>query len=171
MMEYINGWEWLPLIICTMAGFIMVAFIKRGDVAFFGTLMIFMTILLAYETHNNNLNKEFVLKRFTQAQALKCGLWSGQSLLIDSNAGWKFEENIGFIKGDQIHNDLGVCTVIGEESPSPSEVSYGLVLIFELMLAFGLRALLTNQEEENHDIREVKAVHDDEQGEKNGRNG
>lgn len=154
-MEYINGWEWLPLVICTIAGFIMIAFTKRGDIAFMGTIVLLMTMILAYETHSNNLDKEYVLKRFTQGQALKCGLWRGESLLVDSKSGWKFEENIGFIKGDQIHNDHGMCSVIGEESPRASEIPYGFALIFELMLAFGLRAVfikhVTDEEEKSHD--------------------
>lgn len=168
-MEYINGWEWLPLIICTIAGFIMIAFTRRGDIAFVGTIMIFMTIMLAYDTHNNNLDKEFVLKRFIEGQALKCGLWRGKSALVDPKSGWKWDEKIGFIKDDQIHNDLGVCSVIGEESPSPSEVPYGFALIFELMLAFGLRAAFTNwladQEENDHEKREIKELDIQEEGE------
>lgn len=155
MMEYINGWEWLPLIICTIAGFIMVSFTKRVDMAVIGTIVLFMTMILAYETHSNNLDKEYVLKRFTQGQALKCGLWRGESLLVDPKSGWKFEENIGFIKGDQIHNDHGMCSVIGEESPRASDIPYVFALIFELMLAFGLRAVFVNyvekEEEKNHD--------------------
>ena len=155
MMEYINGWEWLPLVICTIAGFIMVSFTKRVDMAVIGTIVLFMTMILAYETHSNNLDKEYVLKRFTQGKALKCGLWRGESLLVDPKSGWKFEENIGFIKGDQIHNDHGMCSVIGEESPRASDIPYVFVLIFELMLAFGLRAVFVNyaekEEEKNHD--------------------
>ncbi|MDD2780889.1 hypothetical protein [Sulfuricurvum sp.] len=155
MMEYINGWEWLPLVICTIAGFIMVSFTKRVDMAVIGTIVLFMTMILAYETHSNNLDKEYVLKRFTQGKALKCGLWRGESLLVDPKSGWKFEENIGFIKGDQIHNDHGLCSVIGEESPRASDIPYVFALIFELMLAFGLRAVFVNyaekEEEKDHD--------------------
>lgn len=155
MMEYINGWEWLPLVLFTIAGFIMVSFSTRGDIAFMGTVMIVMTMLLAHETHSNNLAKEYVQKRFMQGQALKCGLWKGESILVDQKSGWKFEENIGFIKGDHIQNDQGLCTVIGEESPKAPEIPYGFALIFELMLAFGLRAAYTkyviDEEEKNYD--------------------
>jgi hypothetical protein len=168
-MEYINGWEWLPLIICTMAGFIMIAFTRRGDIAFVGTIMIFMTIMLAYEIHNKNLGKEFVLKRFIEGQALECGLWRGESAFVDPKSDWKWDEKIGLVKGDQIHNDLGVCTVIGEESPNPAEIPYIFVLIFELMLAFGLRAVFTNwlteQEKNDHEKREIKKLDVQEQGE------
>lgn len=149
MTEYISGWEWLPLVICTIAGFIMVSFTKRGDMAFLGILVLFMTIALAHETHSNNFEKEFVLKRFTEAHALKCGLWRGESILVDPRSGWRFEEHIGFIKGDQIYNDLGTCSVIGEESPTPSIVPYVFILIFELMLGFGLRAVGQKEEEKN----------------------
>lgn len=168
-MEYINGWEWLPLILCTMAGFIMIAFIPRGDMAFFGIIVLIMTIILAYETHNKNLDKEFVLKRFIEGQALECGLWRGESAFVDPKSGWRWDERIGLVKGDQIHNDLGLCAVIGEESPSSSEVPYGFVLIFELMLAFGLRAVFINQlaeqEKNDHEKREMQKLDIQEQGE------
>jgi hypothetical protein len=149
MIEYINGWEWLPLIICTMAGFVMIAFNKKGDIAFMGIVVLFMTIMLAHETHSNNLDKEFVFKRFTEGKVLKYGLWRGESILIDPKSGWRWKENIGFIKDDQIYNDLGVCSVIGEESPSPSIVPYAFVLLFELMLGFALRAVVQKEEGKN----------------------
>jgi hypothetical protein len=48
-----------------------------------------------------------------------------------------------------------MCSVIGEESPRASDIPYVFALIFELMLAFGLRAVFVNyvekEEEKDHD--------------------
>jgi hypothetical protein len=143
MMEYINGWEWLPIVMLTVAGIIMMLFKREGAMTFFGILLLIMTMMLAHETHQNNLDKAFVLKRFNEAHAINCaGGYRGDHTLIDPKSGWRWEENIGFVKGDQIHNDLGVCSVIGEESPTPSVVPYTFTLMFELMLGFVLRAAM-----------------------------
>lgn len=155
-MEDINGWEWLPIVIFTVAGIIMMLFKREGAMTFFGILLLIMTMVIAHEIHQNNLDKTFVLKRFNEAHAITCaGGYRGDHTLIDPKSGWRWEENIGFIKGDQIHNDLGVCKVIDEESPSPSIVPYTFVLMFELMLGFVLRAAmqkaLKEEEEKNND--------------------
>jgi hypothetical protein len=143
MIEYINGWEWLPIVIFTIGGMIMMLFERKEGMTFFGILVLFTSVLLAHNTHHDNLDKAFVLKHFNEAHAITCaGGYRGDHTLIDPKSGWRWKENIGFIKGDQIHNDLGVCSVIGEESPSPSIVPYAFVLLFELMLGFALRGAM-----------------------------
>lgn len=160
MLEYINGWEWLPIVMLTVAGIIMMLFKRETEMTFFGIIVLVMTMMLAHETHQNNLDKAFVLKRFNEAHAITCvGGGSGEQTLINPKSGWRWEKNIGFVKGDQIHNDLGVCSVIGEESPTPSFVPYAFALMFELMLGFVLRAAMQKQlkeEEEKNNEPEPK---------------
>jgi len=139
MFEYINGWEWLPIVLFTFAGFLMIQFVKDIEMTWLGVIVLTMIMFIAYGTSANNQAKAFVLQHFNEGQSIECGLWRGESALINSHNGWKHVPNLGFVKGDQIHNDLGVCNVIAQKTPEPSVVPYGFALVFELMLAFGLR--------------------------------
>ncbi len=154
MFEYINGWEWLPIILFTFAGFLMIQFVKDSGMTWLGVIVLGMIMFIAYSVHSNNQAKEFVLQRFNEGHAIECGLWRGESALINSHNGWKHVPALGFVKGDQIHNDLGVCNVIAQEAPEPSVVPYGFALMFELMIAFGLRRSIQKalrDEEDEHE--------------------
>ncbi|MFA6145575.1 MAG: hypothetical protein WCW84_10425, partial [Sulfurimonas sp.] len=86
-----------------------------------------------------------------EGQTIQCSLWRGEGTLVDPKANWKYVPEIGFVKGDQIHNDPGLCKVIGQEAPEPSVVPYLFVFIFELMLCFGIRFALYATSKEDED--------------------
>lgn len=162
MIETITVLQWIPIVLFTLAGMILLLFKREGSMTFFGILMLVTTMLLVHETHQDSMDKAFVLKRFNEAHPITCaGGYRGDHTLIDLKEGWRFEEHIGFIKGDHIHNDLGICKVIGEESPGVSIAPYVFTLLFELLLGFILRAamqkeLSKEQEKENQDEPESK---------------
>ncbi len=154
MFEYINGWEWLPIVLFTFVGFLMIQLVKDIEMTWLGVIVLTMIMVIAYSTSENNQAKAFVLQRFNEGQAIECGLWRGESALIDSHNGWKYVPNLGFVKGDQIQNDPGICNVIAQEAPEPSVVPYAFALVFELMLVFGLRMPIQKalrDEEDEHE--------------------
>lgn len=138
-MEAISTSELILLGVLTLISIVMISFIKDTRFPFAGTLFLGLIMIIIYDSSASNQAKEFVLQRFNEGQAIECGLWRGESALIDSRNGWKYVPNLGFVKGDQIHNDPGICNVIAQNAPEPSVVPYGFALVFELMLAFGLR--------------------------------
>lgn len=148
MFEYINGWEWLPIALFTFIGFLMIQIVKRTDVPFMGVVVLGMIMFIAYSVHSNNQAKEFVLQRFSEGQSIECGLWRGESALIDSHNGWKHVPNLGFVKGDQIHNDPGICNVIAQEAPEPSVVSYGFAYMVLLAVSFLFRNVHKGDDDE-----------------------
>lgn len=152
-MEFMSTGELILLGTLTLMSLIMITFPEEAKFPFVGAFVLSMIMVIAYTTHSIHLDKEFVLKRFQESQAIECGLWRGERTLIHSKSGWTYQSNIGFIKEDRIHNDLGWCNVIGEESPEPSTVPYTFALIIELILCFGLRTIVQTQlnEEEDHD--------------------
>lgn len=161
MIETITILQWIPIVIFTLAGMILLLFKREGSMTFFGVLMLVTTMMLVHEKQQDSLDKAFVLKRFNEAHPITCASgYRGDHTLIDLKAGWRWEDNAGFIKGDQIHNDLGVCKVIGEESPGVSITPYVFTLLFELILGFILRAAiqkeLSKEIEEKQDESESK---------------
>jgi hypothetical protein len=154
MMEAISTSELILLGVLTLIGIVMITFLKDARFPFVGTLLLGLIMVIIYDSSASHQAKAFVLQRFNEGQAIECGLWRGESALINSHNGWKHIPNLGFVKGDQIHNDLGVCNVIAQEAPEPSVVPYGFALLFELMLAFGLRRSIQKElhdEEDNHE--------------------
>lgn len=138
-MEAISTSELILLGVLTLISIVMISFIKDARFPFVGTLFLGLIMMIIYDSSASNQAKAFVLQRFNEGQAIECGLWRGESALIDSHNGWKHVPNLGFVKGDQIQNDPGICNVIAQEAPEPSVVLYGFALVFELMIAFGLR--------------------------------
>lgn len=126
----------------TLIGILMILVPKQGEKTFFGIVVLSAIMTIAYSDHRDHLEKEFVIKRFSQGNLLQCGLWRGESILIDPNNGWRWENEIGFIKNDTVRSDPGLCHVIGEEAPKPFVFSYLAVLLIELALCFTLRSLV-----------------------------
>lgn len=153
-MEAISTSELILLGVLTLISIVMITFPKDAIFPFAGALFLGLIMIIIYDSSASNQAKEFVLQRFKEGQAIECGLWRGESALIDSHNGWKHVPNLGFVKGDQIHNDLGVCNVIAQKVPEPSVVAYGFALLFELMIAFGLRMPIQKalcDDEDNHE--------------------
>lgn len=153
MMEFISTSELTLLGVLTLISIVMITFPKDAKFPFVGAFVLGMIMVIAYTNHQGHLDKEFVLKRFSEGHAIECGLWRGEGVLVNPSAGWKYFPRVGFVKGDHIQNDPGVCNVIGEEAPKPSTVPYVFALIVELMLVFGIRAAVQKQlkkEEASH---------------------
>lgn len=93
------------------------------------------------------------MEQFHEGRALSCGLWRGESVRVDRLSGWKYEEGTGFVKGDVIINDPGVCRVIEKPFPEPSSVPYWMVLVTVMGVLMILRAVTLGVEEEKDDAR------------------
>lgn len=145
MMQYISTAELVLLGLLTLMSIVMITFPKEIKFPFVGAFILGMIMVIAYTNHRDHLDKEFVVKRFKEGHAIECGLWRGERTLINPKSGWTYLPNTGFIKGDLIHNDPGLCNVMCEEAPKPSTVPYLFALIVELMLVFGLRAAVQKQ--------------------------
>lgn len=151
-MEFMSTGELILLGTLTLMCIIMITFPEEAKFPFVGAFVLGMIMVIAYSTHSIHLDNEFVLKRFNEGQAIECGLWRGERTLINPKSGWRYLQGTGFIKGDHIQNDPTLCNVMGEEAPEPSTVPYVFALIIELILFFGLRAVVQtqlNEEEEN----------------------
>jgi len=153
-MEFMSTGELILLGTLTLMCIIMITFPEEAKFPLVGAFVLSMIMVIAYSTHTNHLDKEFVLRQFHEGHAIECGLFRGESSMVNSNSGWTYQPNIGFIKGDRIQNDLGWCNVIGKKAPEPSTVPYAFALIIELMVFFGLRTAVQkqlNEEEDNHE--------------------
>ncbi len=146
MFEYINGWEWLLIGFLIFAAIVMIALIEEDGMPLVGLIVMAIVFVLAHDIHASNLDKAFVLKQFHEGQALKCGGWRGESTVVDSHNGWEYTHAVGFIKGDQIRNDPGMCTVIGEEAPQPSIVPYSFAFFTLTFIAFLFRYAVESKE-------------------------
>ncbi|MDP3265802.1 MAG: hypothetical protein Q8M39_03125 [Sulfuricurvum sp.] len=154
MMEYISTSELVFLGMLTLISIVMITFPKEAKFPFVGALVLGLIMVIAYIDQGKHHDKEFVLKRFHEGQAIECGLWRGESTLVNPASGWKYFSNVGFIKGDQIQNDPGLCNVMGEEAPKPSITPYIFAFIAELLLFFGLRTAVQKQLDEEEDDNE-----------------
>ena len=67
--------------------------------------------------------------------------------------GWVKEKGVGFVKGDVIVNDIGVCRVIGEKTPEPSSIPYWMAFISTLAILLTLREVTLGAQDEDHDAR------------------
>lgn len=153
-MEYISTSELILLGALTLMSIVMITFPKDAKFPFVGAFVLSMIMVIVYIDYRNHLDKEFVLKRFHEGHAIECGLWRGESALINPKSGWTYIPNVGFIKDDQIHNDPALCSVIGEEAPKPSIVPYAFAYMVELMLCFGLRSAVQSalKKEDNNEL-------------------
>jgi hypothetical protein len=149
MFEYINGWEWFPVGFLAFIGFMMILFVEEEGMTWLGILVLGMIMFIGYNVSANNQAKEFVLKRFNEGQAIECGLWRGEGTLIDRHNGWKHVSALGFVKGDRIHNDLGLCHVVAKEAPNPSEVPYWMAFLTMILISFLFRHAIWGIEKED----------------------
>ncbi|OYZ56540.1 MAG: hypothetical protein B7Y17_06820 [Sulfuricurvum sp. 24-42-5] len=154
MMEFMSTGELILLGVLTLMSIVMITFPKEAKFPFVGAFVLSMIMVITYSTHSIHLDKEFVLKRFQEGQAIECGLLRGERTLINPKSGWTYLPDTGFIKGDQIQNDPSLCNVMGEEAPEPSTIPYAFALMVELMLFFALRAVVQKQLNEEEDNNE-----------------
>lgn len=151
-----SGEMWVMVFFLLIGGGFLI-FGRKAELMFVGGVALAGVISIAYANHSHYLEKQFMLKRFNEGKALVCGLWRGESVRVDITKGWIREEEIGFVKGDVIINDIGVCRVIGESSPEPSSIPYWIVFVSMVGVLSMLRfAIMSNreqvvQQEEDHD--------------------
>lgn len=150
-----SGEMWVMVFFLLIGGGFLI-FGRKAELILAGVVALAGITLVAYSNHSNYMEKQFTLKRFNEGKALVCGLWRGENVRVDFTKGWIREEEIGFVKGDVIINDIGVCNVIGESSPEPSSIPYWMVLVSMIgvlsMLRFGIMSNRENvAKEEDHD--------------------
>jgi len=160
MFETINGWEWLPVGFFTFVAFLMIQFVEDDGMTWLGVLVLGMITYIGYNVSADNQAKEFVLKSFNEKYAIECGLWRGESTLVDRHNGWKYVPALGFVKEDQIHNDLGLCHVVSKEAPSPSEVPYWMAFLTMTLIAFLIRHTIERIETEEDQEETMEKPHE-----------
>ena len=147
-----TGEVWLLSILLLIgAGFILYG--RGAEFVFVGIVVIVGVFTIAYTNHTRYLGERFLMEQFHEGRALSCGLWRGESVRVDRLSGWRYEEGTGFVKGDVIINDPGVCRVIDRTLPDPSSVPYWMVLVTVMGVLMILRAVTLGVEEEKDDAR------------------
>ncbi|MDD5716806.1 MAG: hypothetical protein PHW64_03305 [Sulfuricurvum sp.] len=146
------GETWLMGVLLLL-GAAFLLFGKKGEFIVVGMVVIGGIVSIAYTNHSAYLQERYTMQRFHEGRALICGLWRGENVRVDPKSGWSKEEGVGFVKGDMIVNDIGVCRIIGEKTPEPSGILYWMVLVGILVILLTLRGVTLGVKEEDHDTR------------------
>ena len=142
-----TGEVWLLSVLLLIgAGFILYG--RGAEFGFVGMVVIVGVFTIAYTNHTHYLGERFLMEQFHEGRALSCGLWRGESVRVDCLSGWRYEEGTGFVKGDVIINDPGVCRVIEKSFPEPSSVPYWMGLVTLIGVLMTLRGVRVGIEEE-----------------------
>lgn len=145
-----TGEAWLMSVLLLIGcGFIL--FGKGVEFIFVGMIVLGGIVSIAYTNHSAYLQERFTLQRFHEGRALICGMWRGENVRVDPKTGWNLEEGVGFVKGDVIVNDVGVCRVIGEHTPEPSSVPYAFAYAAMVGVMLGLLALYRVNRKADHE--------------------
>lgn len=148
-----TGEAWLlSTLLLIGAGFIL--FGRGAEYVLIGMVVIGGVISIVYANHLHNVCERFLMEQFHEGRALECGMWIGESTRVDSLKGWSYEEEVGFVKGDVIINDVGVCSVIGRPFPEPSTVPYWMFFVSLIGILMILRAVIMGSREGEHEIRD-----------------
>jgi hypothetical protein len=147
-----TGEVWLLSVLLLIgAGFIL--FGRGAEFVFVGMVVIVGVFTIAYSNHTHYLGERYLMEQFHEGRALSCGMWKGEGTRVDRLSGWRYEEGTGFVKGDVIINDPGVCRVIGRVFPEPSSVPYWMVLVTVMGVLMILRAVTLGVEKKKDDAR------------------
>jgi hypothetical protein len=130
--------------VCLMSALLLIGvgfilFGKEVEFVFIGMVVIGGVTSITYTNHSQYLQERATLNAFLEGRALECGIFRGESIRVDITKGWVREEGVGFVKGDAIINDIGVCSVIGEPSKEPSSVPYWMVFVSAMAILLALR--------------------------------
>ena len=139
-------------------GFLL--FAKKGELLFAGVVSLIGAIVIAYSNHTHYIGERFLLEEFKTGSALSCGMWRGEGVKVDPKNGWVMEEGVGFVKGDVIIDDPGVCSVIGKPFPQPPAAPYGFALVSVIGLLSLLRFVLMRQTPKDS-AQSTKESHDE----------
>ena len=145
--------EVLLLSVLLLIGALFILYGRGLEYVFVGMIIIGGVVSIGYENQSRYIQERFTLNSFDKGLALSCGLWRGESARVDRNSGWRYEEGTGFVKGDVIINDPGICRVIDKPFPEPSSVPYWIVLTTLMGILMILRSVILGVKEENDDAR------------------
>lgn len=145
----------LSILLLIGAGFIL--FVRGAEYVFVGMVVIGGVFSVANANHSHYIGERFLMEQFHKGRALECGMWRGESTKVDPLKGWSYEEEVGFVKGDVIINDPGVCSVIGRPFPEPSSVPYWFAFVSVMGILIILRAVIMGSGEEQQEIQQ--AIH------------
>lgn len=126
---------------------------KGWEMVFVGMVVLGGITNIAYSNYSNTLDERFALQRFNEGKALSCGIWRGEGVRVDPSQGWVRAKGVGFVKGDLIVNDIGVCRVIGEKTPEPSSVPYWMVFISTLAVLLILRTVIREYRQKSDPVK------------------
>ncbi len=150
-----SGEMWI-MVFFLLIGIGFLLFGRKGELIFTGVIALAGVTSIAYSNHIQYVGDRFLMEQFHQGNALVCGMWRGESARVDPLKGWKYEEGVGFVKGDVIINDPSVCSVIGKPFPEPSTVPYWFAFVSVTGMLIMLRAALRRHEEKNPQTDEEK---------------
>lgn len=145
----------LSILLLIAVGFIL--FVRGPEFVFVGMVVIGGVFSIAYAKHTHDIGERFLMEQYHKGRALECGMWRGESTKVDPLKGWSHEEEVGFVKGDVIINDPGVCSVIGRAFPEPSSVPYWFAFVSVMGILMILRAVIMGSGEEQQEIQQ--AIH------------
>jgi hypothetical protein len=148
-----TGEVWL-LSVLLLIGAGLLLYGRGAEFVFVGMVVMWGVFTIAYSNHTQFIRERFLMEQFHEGRALSCGLWRGESARVDRLNGWRYEEGTGFVKGDVIINDPGVCRVIEKPFPEPSSVPYWMILLTLMGVLMTLRGVRVGIEEEKHTKRE-----------------
>lgn len=151
-----NSFEVWMMAFFLLIGVGFLLFGRKGELIFAGVIALAGVTSIAYSNHIQYVGDRFLMEQFHEGSALACGMWRGESVRVDPSKGWKYEEGIGFVKGDVIINDPGVCSVIGKPFPEPSTVPYWFTFVSVTGMLIMLRAALRRHEEKSPQRDEEK---------------
>lgn len=151
-----SGEMWI-MVFFLLIGIGFLLFGRKGELIFAGVIALASVTSIAYSNHIQYIGDRFLMEQFHQGNALVCGMWRGESARVDPLKGWKYEEGVGFVKGDVIINDPSVCSVIGRAFPEPSSVPYWFAFVSVMGILIILRAVIMGSGEEQQEIQQ--AIH------------
>lgn len=153
MLVQSTGEMWLLGVLFLIgAGFIL--FGKGVESILAGIVAIGGVVSIGYMNHTQHQQERMIVRAFNEGRVLECGLFRGQSFKVDSSKGWVREDGVGFVKGDTIINDVGVCRVIGLAPKEPSMVSYWMFFVSVMGILMILRAVIMGSGKGDHDIQD-----------------
>lgn len=141
-----NTFEVWTLSFFVVIGAGLLLFGKKGEMVFVGVVALIGATVIAHSNHTQYIGERFLMEEFNSGSALSCGMWRGEGVKVDPKNGWMMEEGVGFVKGDVIINDPGVCSVIGKPFPEPSAVPYWFALVSVIGVLSMLRYALMRHE-------------------------
>lgn len=142
MLDFVPLLEISIVAFIVFLGIVFILFSNDMGLVFLGPLLLIGATFIVYINHVKHLNHEFLIESFEASEKIECALWIGEHKLIDQGSGWRYNEGLGFVKGDTVFSAPGLCRVIGKEPPPPPLFPYMGVLLLSVVALFSSRALI-----------------------------